>query len=731
MIIPALQIATPSDKLLRPSVVQVEEVVTLQEPLLQSAEAHTWTKRVTVTVQSNLASEVVADFPLLLLLTNSNFPFAAGSSDGSDVRFSLRAEPGPSDYLSHELLYYSKVGTSAAFWVNIPSLGHIVDTTLYIFFTGTESAISYTDFSGTWPGFSAVFHTEDSNYTTVPLYVGREVSSDKRSEYCEAIGGNQKGIAAKAFRDDPKNLVNFDLVAAAEPYLFMDAKSSVWEFIDDGGLLEISSSGKPTDSALRSGNNFSFGLRIRDEWTPIVLSMIGWAEPSGAALAGTVTTVVGSSRVRRSGTVLADADDYVPGDGITINPGDADEEVVVVKEKGPLAITGTVCTETGNTAIKGIDTLFTTELVAGDKIQVGDHVLPGTVATITDSNDIVMSLAADVSIGDFDARMWGEIAYVGTSYTIFSIWDPATENNTAKTAVNGNAIIDYSALDFLRWIQYFSTSYGAFSWKNARVQYVQVNGSDVAIANSGTTILDHSGNACTLERMAGGGNKPIENDLGIFNKGMHFDGTGGYLRFNRDLDIGEKSFSLGAWIRPETGSTELTLFGCSRFYVKVTATQIRLAWDHDTIYATQNISGLLTNASEHLIVLVRNKNTNRFYIYVDGVEYLMDTWAGNDIVFSERTEDGGGEPVYIGARATGDGSSYAILDADDFIGTISEIFLTYTPLRASWIASFFREYTALSTYVSLGSLELASTSEPNGVEVELSDGLGTVYVCNN
>lgn len=80
--------------------------------------------------------------------------------------------------------------------------------------------------------------------------------------------------------------------------------------------------------------------------------------------------------------------------------------------------TGTIAITATSTAIVGTNTLFTSELVAGDKIRVTSNNELLTVATVTDDTNIVLSAAASNTVASSAYELIREKTYALANTTI-------------------------------------------------------------------------------------------------------------------------------------------------------------------------------------------------------------------------------------------------------------------------------------------------------------------------
>ncbi len=102
------------------------------------------------------------DFPVLLTGT---FPFLATSTNGGRVQNSsgydiiFTSDAAGQNQLDHEIDSYDALTGTAAFWIRIPSLSHLIDTPIYIWYGNSSVSVSQEHKAGVWRnGYLAVWH---------------------------------------------------------------------------------------------------------------------------------------------------------------------------------------------------------------------------------------------------------------------------------------------------------------------------------------------------------------------------------------------------------------------------------------------------------------------------------------------------------------------------------------------------------------------------------------------
>jgi hypothetical protein len=114
----------------------------------------TWTHRKAVTIDHTKVAGALANFPVLISVTDPNIA-ASAKSDGSDILFT--AGDGLTK-LNHEIDQYTSASGQLIAWVNVPSLSTSVDTVVYVYY-GNPSAASQQNAAAVWDAnYKAVWH---------------------------------------------------------------------------------------------------------------------------------------------------------------------------------------------------------------------------------------------------------------------------------------------------------------------------------------------------------------------------------------------------------------------------------------------------------------------------------------------------------------------------------------------------------------------------------------------
>ena len=152
---------------------------------------------------------------------------------------------------------------------------------------------------------------------------------------------------------------------------------------------------------------------------------------------------------------------------------------------------------------------------------------------------------------------------------------------------------------------------------------------------------DHSSNSYHATNI---GTNWTNNRLGEQNKALAFDGRNSGLRLdNRFPNIFQGNLTVSMWVYFNDDSRAILLGSYSTAnnvnFEKHTGTRLRIWWNNGQrdFYTPNNVVSL---RKWHLVTFVRDKQQNKFIIYVDAKEVASTTNVGNDI-----TPAG---PFYIG-----------------------------------------------------------------------------------
>ncbi|MDH3303494.1 MAG: DUF2341 domain-containing protein, partial [Acidimicrobiia bacterium] len=116
--------------------------------------ADPWTRRIPITVDSAQVDADLADFPVLVSLTNATLA-AEAQADGSDIRFVAADGVTP---LDHEIERFDSGTGSLVAWVRVPTVTSAADTGLFLLF-GAANAPDQQTIRTTWAdGAAGVWH---------------------------------------------------------------------------------------------------------------------------------------------------------------------------------------------------------------------------------------------------------------------------------------------------------------------------------------------------------------------------------------------------------------------------------------------------------------------------------------------------------------------------------------------------------------------------------------------
>jgi hypothetical protein len=121
-----------------------------------------WQFRKAITIESDLVDADLANFPVLIDITDTQLADAA-LVNGDDILFT---DATGTFQLDHEIEYYDKTSEMLVAWVEVPLLDADADTTLYMYY-GNTGAASQEDVAGTWDGsnYVMVHHLEETTGT--------------------------------------------------------------------------------------------------------------------------------------------------------------------------------------------------------------------------------------------------------------------------------------------------------------------------------------------------------------------------------------------------------------------------------------------------------------------------------------------------------------------------------------------------------------------------------------
>ncbi len=123
-----------------------------------------WIYNRTITFANSGQDENLANFPVMVKLTSSNFDFSKARSAGQDLRF---IDSDNVTQLSHEIEYYNVASQTAIIWVKIPQIDASSNTDFIYMYYGNSGASDGQNITDVWSnGFAAVYHfaEQSGNY---------------------------------------------------------------------------------------------------------------------------------------------------------------------------------------------------------------------------------------------------------------------------------------------------------------------------------------------------------------------------------------------------------------------------------------------------------------------------------------------------------------------------------------------------------------------------------------
>ncbi len=125
-----------------------------------------WTRSIKITVDHTKVTGTLTNFPLLVKITNTDFPLHA-QPNGADFAFT---DPTNTTQYPHEIESYDPVNKTLIAWVRIPRLSSTQDVTLYLYY-GNPTCPDQVHSKELWSEYIFVFHFANSiksstgNYT--------------------------------------------------------------------------------------------------------------------------------------------------------------------------------------------------------------------------------------------------------------------------------------------------------------------------------------------------------------------------------------------------------------------------------------------------------------------------------------------------------------------------------------------------------------------------------------
>ena len=138
-------------------------------PLL-AAWPNGYTYRATLVIDHTKVSGTsdLANFPVLVSLTNTDLKTVANggkvqNASGYDIVFA--SDGNGSTPLYWEIENYDGTAGSIVFWVNVPTISHSVDTTVYAFYSKTGVATFQSTATSVWDAnYQAVWHMKENGH---------------------------------------------------------------------------------------------------------------------------------------------------------------------------------------------------------------------------------------------------------------------------------------------------------------------------------------------------------------------------------------------------------------------------------------------------------------------------------------------------------------------------------------------------------------------------------------
>lgn len=128
-----------------------------------------WRMRRKLTFNNSSATEDLTDFPVVVLLTNSNFDFSDAQSAGQDIRFT---DSDGTTLLSYEIEFWNSGTGNATIWVKVPQIDQASNTdSIYMYFDNPD-ATSAEDADAVWSNnYAAVYHMNNNPAGSAPQII--------------------------------------------------------------------------------------------------------------------------------------------------------------------------------------------------------------------------------------------------------------------------------------------------------------------------------------------------------------------------------------------------------------------------------------------------------------------------------------------------------------------------------------------------------------------------------
>ena len=122
-----------------------------------------WWDRAELTFDNSASGQNLADFPVMVHLTASNFDFSRAQANGQDLRFT--GSDGTT-LLSHEIETWDKANQEASAWVRVPQIIAGSTTDKIYMYSRNFAAPDGQNVEGTWDtGFHMVQHLQETSGT--------------------------------------------------------------------------------------------------------------------------------------------------------------------------------------------------------------------------------------------------------------------------------------------------------------------------------------------------------------------------------------------------------------------------------------------------------------------------------------------------------------------------------------------------------------------------------------
>jgi len=121
-----------------------------------------WSYRRKITIDHSKVDNNLENFPVAVILDNTNFDFSKARPDGYDIRFT--ASDGET-LLKYERERHDSVNQKAEYWVKIPSVSSSTDTEFYAYY-GKSNALDGAEAENVWDSnYVAVYHMKEESGT--------------------------------------------------------------------------------------------------------------------------------------------------------------------------------------------------------------------------------------------------------------------------------------------------------------------------------------------------------------------------------------------------------------------------------------------------------------------------------------------------------------------------------------------------------------------------------------